>query len=278
MAITISLHNKNGNIRNNQSKPGKLPTIMAKTGDSLVYLSAQNLTYEEGDYFKIIVDEPGQYLMVRLDESLNEDLVYLEGNEWIYVIPLAENRINARVDTAFRGNTHYISVRYAEDFEIAQYRNLSRNTHALNEKNGVYPYAYANVETRNEATFFACNAIDGVYANNSHGAYPYESWGINKQLDAALTLDFGREVEIDRVDITIRCDFPHDSYWTQATLEFSDGSREIINLEKVHTPQKFIFDKKIVKWVRFQELIQDTDPSPFPALTQIDVYGKNYLK
>ncbi|MGY0394340.1 MULTISPECIES: hypothetical protein [unclassified Fusobacterium] len=278
MAITISLHNKNGNIRNGQNKPGKAPTIMAKTDEAITYLSTQDLIYEEGDYFKIVVDEPNQYLMVRLDESLNEDLIYLKGTEWIYTVPIAENRVKARVDTAFTGKRHYISVRYAEDFEISQYRNLARNTHALNEYNGAYPYAFANVETRNEATFFACNAIDGVYANNSHGSYPYASWGINQQLDAALTLDFGREVEIDRVDITIRCDFPHDSYWTQATLEFSDGSKEVISLNKIHTPQKFRFEKKLITWVRFQELIQDTDPSPFPALTQLDVYGKNNLK
>ncbi len=112
----------------------------------------------------------------------------------------------------------------------------------------------------------------------TQASYPYESWGINQQLDAALTVDFGREVEVDRIDITIRCDFPHDSYWTQATLEFSDGSTEIINLEKTHIPQKFVFDKKVVTWVKFCELIQDTDPSPFPALTQIDIFGKNYLK
>ena len=278
MSITISLHNKNGNIRNGNTKHGKLPYIMANTGDNMAYLATQDLIYEEGDYFKIVVDTCKRYLIVRLDESLNEDLIFLEGNEWIYTIPIAENRKDARVDTAFKGKKHYISVRYAEDFEISQYRNLSRNTHALNEKNGSYPYAYANVETRNEATFFACNIIDGVYANNSHGSYPYQSWGINKQLDAILTLDFGRKVEIDRVDITIRCDFPHDSYWVQGTLEFSDGSKEVVYLNKIHTPQKVLFDKKLVSWIKFQELIQDTDQSPFPALTQLDVYGKNYLE
>lgn len=278
MGITISLYDKNGNIRLGQARTDSEAPLMSKIEERMVFLATKELIYEEGDYFKIVVDKPNQYLMVRLDESLNEDLIYLEGKEWIYQIPLAENRISARVDTAFRGKSHYISVRYAEDFEINQYRNLSRNTHALNEKNGSYPYAYANVETRNEATFFACNAIDGIYANDNHGSYPYASWGINKQLDAAFFLEFGREVEIDRVDITLRCDFPHDNYWTKATLEFSDGSKEIINLEKIHLPQKFIFDKKIIKWVKFYELIQSNDPSPFPALTQIDVYGKNLLK
>lgn len=278
MSITISLYDKDGIIRKGKARSdGEVPN-MIKTDEHRVYLATKELFYEDGDYFKVTLDKPKQYLMVRLDESLNEDLIYLEGNEWIYKIPLAENRVNARVDTAFRGKAHYISVRYAEDFEINQYRNLARNTHALNERNGAYPYAYANVETRNEDTFFACNAIDGIYANDNHGSYPYESWGINKQLDAEFSLEFGREVEIDRVDITLRCDFPHDSYWTQATLEFSDGSKETIELEKTYLPQKFIFNKKIIKWIKFYELIQADDPSPFPALTQIDVYGKNILK
>lgn len=54
-----------------------------------------------------------------------------------------------------------------------------------------YPHATANVETRGESVFAAKNAIDGVRANRSHGEWPYESWGINMQDDAAMKLDFG---------------------------------------------------------------------------------------
>ena len=47
----------------------------------------------------------------------------------------------------------------------------------------------ANVETRGEAVFAARNAIDGIYENDAHGIWPYQSWGINRDPNAALTLD-----------------------------------------------------------------------------------------
>ena len=45
--------------------------------------------------------------------------------------------------------------------------------------------------------FAARNAIDGIFENSAHGEYPYQSWGINRDPNAALTLDFGREVLLD---------------------------------------------------------------------------------
>lgn len=37
----------------------------------------------------------------------------------------------------------------------------------------------------------ARNVIDGLCANRFHGIWPYQSWGINRQEDAVLTVDFG---------------------------------------------------------------------------------------
>ena len=36
--------------------------------------------------------------------------------------------------------------------------------------------------------------------------------------------------------------------------------------------------KKGITWVRLEELIKADDPSPFPALTQIEVYGTESRK
>jgi len=89
----------------------------------------------------------------------------------------------------------------AKDYEIKQYRNLAFNPHDQKETSGAYPYAVANVETRNDSMFFAKNVINGICANLSHGSYPYQSWGINQQADAEITIDFGRLVEVDRVGV-----------------------------------------------------------------------------
>ena len=71
-----------------------------------------------------------------------------------------------------------------------------------------------------EAVFAARNAIDGVTANLSHGKWPYESWGINQQDDAQMTLDFGRPVDIDKIVLYTRADFPHDNWWESVTFTF----------------------------------------------------------
>jgi hypothetical protein len=122
--------------------------------------------------------------------------------------------------------------------------------------------------------FAARNAIDGVCENRSHGEWPYESWGINMQDDAEMKLDFGRLVETDKIVLYTRSDFPHDNWWTQVDLSFSDGTQITWDLEKSSLPHVLTFEKKQVTWLKLGNLIKAQDPSPFPALSQIEVYGK----
>ena len=72
---------------------------------------------------------------------------------------------------------------------------------------------------------------------------------------------------------TLRADFPHDAWWTQATVEFDDGSREVLELKKSAAPQCFAIAPRTVKSLKLFELIKAEDPSPFPALTQIEAWG-----
>ena len=157
--------------------------------------------------------------------------------------------------------------------EIAARRNLAFNCYDEHGDTGFYPHASANVETRGEAVFAARNAIDGIFENSAHGEYPYQSWGINRDPNAALTLDFGREVLLDELRITERADFPHDNYWVKATVEFSDGSTLDIPLVKSAKPQSVAFEPKRVRSLVLKDLIQAEGTSPFPALTQIEAFG-----
>lgn len=143
----------------------------------------------------------------------------------------------------------------------------------LYENNNSFPHASANVETRNEAVFAARNAIDGVKANSSHGEWPYASGGINRDPQACLKVDFGREIETDKVIIYLRADFPHDNWWKEVTLAFSDGSSVTANLKKLATGQEITFEKRTITWIEFRNLIKAETQSPFPALTQLEVYG-----
>ncbi|KAF1298157.1 hypothetical protein BAU15_09940 [Enterococcus sp. JM4C] len=273
--LTLSIYDKEGRIRTSIQGEDQKDTELKISSDGLVHLSMRNFSYEEGDQIRIGSSQAGVYLMVKLDETLETSLIYLPETDWIYELSFAKNRVEARPENRFLGNNHYVSARLATKEEIAMYRNLALNPHDQKDFMGAYPHAHANVETRNDATFFACNAIDGIYANHSHGPYPFQSWGINQQADAALTIDFGRQVCLNKVVFTWRADFPHDSYWTKVTLKFSDGTKETFETSKTAKPQAFTFSEKKVSSVSFGDLIQDTDASPFPALTQIEFWGKN---
>ncbi|SDG56523.1 DUF7402 domain-containing protein [Marvinbryantia formatexigens] len=229
--------------------------------------------YQEGDSFGLEISEKNVWVWLQWDDGLGKSLVYLTGNT-NYVIPFGEKRISIS-PRAFHGDKHLLYVRKAEEYERTAYRNLACNVNDWHDSSNCYPHASANVETRNEAVFAARNAIDGVVVNDGHGEWPYGSWGINRRPDAALRLDFGRVIETDCIVLYTRADFPHDSWWTEATFTFSDGSTLIFPMEKSTAPHKLTFEKKQIEWVELSGLKKAEDASPFPALTQIEVYGSD---
>ncbi|ALS36714.1 hypothetical protein ABID30_002094 [Enterococcus rotai] len=244
-------------------------------GAEMAVLAIKDYTYEVGDKIVVSTTELSSYLAVQLDETLPLSIIYVAQQTWEYQIPLIESLRKASVETAFQSKRHHLMVRKAHDFEIKNYQNLSFNSHDQKAKSGAYPHASANVETRDDAVFFAKNAIDGKYGNLSHGSYPFASWGINQQKDAALTIEFGRKVEIDWIRLLFRGDYPHDSYWTEVTLEFSDGTQQILATTNDTMFQEIKFSTKVTEFVTLKNLKKAADDSPFPALTQIEVFGRN---
>lgn len=249
-----------------------IPKVTAEGTDRAVL--AWNGEYRKGDVISFSGLTPGRYYCVRVDACVPEALVYITEETVLYPVPFYEKKENLN-PLMFAGNRHYLSIRYAEDHEVKAYRNLALNTFDRHEAKGVYPHAYANVETRGESVFAAQNAVDGILATASHGEWPYESWGINRQDDAELTLDFGRPVDIDEIRLYTRADFPHDNWWVRARFTFSDGSTETVKMEKkCGDPHVFKIKKEGITFLKLGDLIKADDPSPFPALTQIEVYGR----
>lgn len=252
------------------NKEGK--TLCVSSGEDFVSL-VHMAEYEEGDLIVMEISEKNSHVMLQVDDALGASLCYVTDNVY-YGIPFGEKRISYS-PKAFSGNRHYLFARMAKKEEVAAYRNLALNVNDQHGDTHCYPHASANVETRGEAVFAARNAVDGVRENRSHGEWPYQSWGINRNPDAELTVDFGREVEAEEVVLVTRADFPHDSWWTQVTLEFSDGTGMDWKLEKSSLPHVLMFEKKKISWVKLCRLIKAEDDSPFPALTQIEVYGRD---
>lgn len=245
-----------------------LLTAPAEQQVSLVYCNA----YQPGDRISLEIDTPGQYCFIQLEDSMAPALVYVQNREINFTIPFGE-RASVYSPKSFRGNCHVIRAGLAGPEALSTRRNLACNPYDQQGEPGFYPHASANVETRGEAVFAARNAIDGVFENTAHGEYPYQSWGINRDPNAALTLEFGRKVRVDEVRLTLRGDYPHDNYWVRATVNFSDGSREILPLTNSLLPQAFPIAPRDVDWLVLGELIPAPGNSPFPALTQLEVWG-----
>lgn len=245
-------------------------TVAVGKGENEVYLVASR-EYQKGDFITLEISEKDAYVWLQLDDALGKSLVYLTGN-MEYTIPFGEKRINMS-PKVFSGNKHLLTAKMAKDCEIKAYRNLALNVNDQHNDANCFPHASANVETRGEAVFAAKNAIDGVVANDCHGEWPYQSWGINRQDDAVMRIDFGRTVETDKIVLYTRADFPHDNWWKKAAFTFSDGSSMDVEMKKSALPHEFGFEKKQISWVEIGNLIKSKDPSPFPALTQMEVYG-----
>ncbi|QHW33484.1 carbohydrate-binding protein [Paenibacillus rhizovicinus] len=258
--LSIEIHNEDG-------------SVLASAADDVQANLVYGQAYAPGDAIVVKSDEDKVHLMIQLDDAMNPGLVYFSGQEYRLPIPFGEKRISYSPKT-FSGEKHVLRVRLATEEERSAYRNLAINEYDHHENQVLYPHAHANVETRGEAVFAARNAINGNVVNDSHGEWPYESWGINQREDAEITVSFGRTVVIDKVVLTLRADFPHDNYWENVTLAFSDGSQEKADLIKTHRPQALSIAPRKVESVTLKNLIKSNDPSPFPALSQIEVFGR----
>lgn len=248
------------------------------TGDTEVYLYYKK-EYNKGDSVRVVREKdseiPGVFLHCSLDEVIGESVVYLTEKEMVYKIPFGNERLNIS-PKAFSGAGHLLSVRIEKDYETNSYRCLSENRWDQSMDTGAYPHAFSNIETRGEVVFAARNVIDGFHISTSHGEWPYTSWGPDLEVkDYFLQVNLGRETLVDRVMLHLRTDFPHDSWWKEGRLSFSDGSEENICIAKSFEGQEFCFKQRKTSWVRFDRLIRDErSDSPFPALMQLQIWGQ----
>ncbi|MCR8657010.1 carbohydrate-binding protein [Paenibacillus endoradicis] len=260
--LFLSVIGDDGSVKANNSDDGQV---------SLLYTNL----YEPGDSIVLKSSAENLYLIIQLEDSMSPELVYSSEAEFRFVIPFGEKR-SSYSPKSFTGDKHFLTARVALSEEIQSYRNLARNGYDHHSNASLFPHVSANVQTRGETQFAARNAINGNITNYSHGSWPFESWGIDQREDAELTVHFGRMVEVDKVSLILRGDFPHDNYWTSAKLTFSDESEQIVQLFKTLDKQTVRFDTKKVVWVKLSELIKSDEPSLYPALTQIEVYGREF--
>lgn len=226
-------------------------------------------TYEEGDFIFIEISEKEGFLQIQYDDAMGSALQFVK-KMTSFKIPFHERK-SSYSPKAFSGEMHLITARYAKDYEIHAYRNLALNPYDFEENTTAFPHASS--DSGATGVFAARNAIDGIRINQSHNEWPYCSWGINKNPDSKLKIDFGREVDVDQLTIYIRFDMPHDNFWERITVSFSDGEPLTMNLEMTDKPQTLTFEKRKTTYVELSNMIAADKPSQFPALSQIEVYG-----
>ncbi len=235
--------------------------------------------YEEGDKFRVELCD-GEFVKIRLDDTLAESIVYVPDGIFEYAVPFGKERKAGYHPDAFGGEDHRIRVAEPTEAEIYSERKISLNSHDRHNVPKYFPHAVANFVTREDPSFFERNAIDGVIDNSSHGVFPYHSWGGGLREDLEFEVRFGTEVLVSGVTLFLRADFPHDTYWKELELEFSDGTRVPARLEGVAEGQAVEFEPRTTEFVRltgFRQQRVEGDKLSFAALTQIEIHG-NYIK
>jgi len=262
MSITIEVRRADGYIR------------AARRAEDYAWLCFRG-AYEPGDSIRVRVPEPGRTLRVSADECLREAEVHLSGTEFEFRVPFGGAALGY-CPKAFLGEEHLITARFALPSELACVRNVAENPLDQRFENGCYPHVTSNAETRGEDVFAARNVADGCAANTSHGAWPYLTWGDNENPLAQVDVRFGRPVELSGALVFLRADFPHDNWWREATLALSGDRSLRLSLRKTGEGQRFSFPPVVTEHVIFRGLVRDPDdPSPFPALAQLMLFGRD---
>lgn len=253
-----------------------LNCIAKNSGDKQVHLLIDR-EYQAGD--RIILNTSySQFLKLKLEPCIDTTVVYSIGGRFEFIIPFGEKRMPYPYG-AFEGRYHILNVFKLEPSEIKEDRDISTNPLDIRGITTIYPHCLASVETRDESIFAARNTIDGYKETCGHGIWPYTSWGDNEDDKAEIWIEFGRKVIVSQVIINLRADFPHDNYWKQLDIVFGDFEKMTVKLKKTGANQCFSVNEVITDRVKLCGLIKDeTDPSPFPALTHWQVFGREILE
>lgn len=247
-------------------------TILRQASHGEEALLRLDRVYEAGDVIEIVSDE--KHLWAQMEATILPGEVYLPEGRMTWRVPAGEHR-EAYYPFAFQGGRNIVTARVMSPEEVAARRNIACNPADLRGDTDFYPHCTANVETRGESTFAARNVIDGMRHSNHHGRWPYQSWGIGAREDAWCLLEFGREVTVDEMALTLRADFPHDAYWTNGHVVLSDGTEVAFPLEKTGDRQYISLGEHRVTWMRLERMQKSDDPSAFPSLIEWEVFGRD---
>ncbi len=240
-------------------------------------------------------------MMTMLEEGHGDTKVSREEYEkiaaWIdLVVPFCGDYLEANAwnDGDWRHHTYFSGRRRAQEvFEAENLRSLVAAVESPSPKaspggpefaenvalnlaaqyeGGPYPRVTASTEYGDKACFRGLNVINGRKQNDGHGPR-FPSWGPEQEASPWIQLEFGGPVEVDKVVLYLRADFPHDGYWKSGVIEFSDGSTVPVELKKTGEGQAFSFPTRRTTTMRLRDL-KWAEQDTWCALTEFEVWGQ----
>ncbi len=147
------------------------------------------------------------------------------------------------------------------------YRNLALNPKASVFSLRSYPRAVSNSHFKYLYEFAPTNVINGSINDEKY-------WKPNRRTDLWLTIEFGREIETDKAVLVLKLAPNQKKTWRKALLEFSDGSKQEIELKNTSDPQSFVFSKRKTSYVKLTDLCEHF-PISENAIDEFEIWGRD---
>ncbi|MBQ9963613.1 MAG: discoidin domain-containing protein [Clostridia bacterium] len=268
----------------NKSAPKPAPQVVYTSG-SATYADptvSQNgsatLTvpkaYTAGDTVTVTLPQGETYLGITLNDKMGEAILYVPSGTYTYTVPSASVMTAAMEPTFSSNTTNPVKVRVVGNEELSWRRNLAFNPYDTDTAEGAYPHASASDWHATNAMFAPRNTIDGVTQNESHNAWPYQSWGPSATGEHWMMIDFGHATTVSEIAVYLRSDQSSGhTLYKSATLEFSDGSTQAITFDATLDKQTITFDPVVTSYVKLTELVKVDESMTWAGITEFEVYG-----
>ncbi len=232
--------------------------------------------YTQGDTVTVTLPKGEKYLGLTLNDNIGETILYVPSGIYTYTVPSAAT-MTAAFEPTFASNTsNTIKARIVTATELSLRRNLTFNPYDLDDATSAYPHATASDWHATNAMFAPRNAIDGVAQNESHNAWPYQSWGPSDTGEHWIKLDFGKEISVNEIAFYLRSDNSSGhTFYKSAVLEFSNGNTQTVEFEETLDKQTFTFDTVTTSYIKIKDFVKVDESMTWAGITEIEVYGSD---
>ncbi len=245
--------------------------VVTEKGNGYVIL---NLTSKltAGDTLTVKVTG-SKYIALSINERQGESLLYLPDGVYTFTVPsnLAEN-YNVTMRTGgtsyYRENTVFVRIPTTD--ELKKEHNLALNPYDVAEQLNAFPHVSAESVKGNTGYYKAQNAVDGFISNGSDKSWPYQAWVPEASDKDGITIDFGRDVKVNTLEILLR-NAPNDVHALSATVTFSDGTKEEISMWNTDGFMVFDLGGRIVKSLTISDF--ELASNGTFSITEIRVFG-----